>query len=98
MGLVDTFLSVLAPPHRAGRPFLAGSAALAVLGLFIWHPLIWAGLAALLFCWFFRDPERVPAPVPGALLAPADGRIVAIEMAVPPPELGLGPESRLRIA
>jgi len=99
MGLLDTLLSVMAPPHRAGRPFIAGAAALAVLGLFVAEPLFLLGLGLTLFCfYFFRDPERVPSPVPGALLAPADGRIVAIEMAVPPPELEMGPEARWRVA
>jgi phosphatidylserine decarboxylase len=99
MGLLDTMLSVLSPPHRAGRPFIAGGIALAVLGLFLTPFLLAAGLAAALFCWFFfRDPERVPSPLQGALLAPADGRITAIELVPPPPELGLGPAPRWRIA
>ncbi len=99
MGLLDTLLSVLAPPHRAGRPFIAGAAGLAVLGLFVSRPLVFAGLGLALFCfYFFRDPERVASPVPGAFLAPADGKIVSIDMAVPPPELTLGVEPRWRIA
>jgi phosphatidylserine decarboxylase len=99
MGLVDTMLSVLSPPHRAGRPFIAGCLALAVLGWFVSHVVLAAAIAAALFCWFFfRDPERVPSPLPGALLAPADGRITSIEHLAPPPELGLGPEPRWRIA
>jgi phosphatidylserine decarboxylase len=99
MGLADTLLSVLAPPHRAGRPFIAGSLAAAVAGLFLAHWLAALGLAAALFCWFFfRDPERVPSPIPGALLAPADGRITAIDLISPPPELGLDPAPVWRIA
>jgi phosphatidylserine decarboxylase len=99
MGLLDTMLSVLSPPHRAGRPFIAGGLAVAVLGLFVSHALLAAGLAAALFCWFFfRDPERVASPIPGALLAPADGRITAIDLIPPPPELGLGAEPRWRVA
>jgi phosphatidylserine decarboxylase len=50
-------------------------------------------------CWFFfRDPERVPSPLSGAILAGADGRITHVELAPPPPELGLGAEPRWRIA
>jgi phosphatidylserine decarboxylase len=98
MGLVDTMLSVVAPPHRAGRPFLAGCAALAVLGLFLGAWLTWLGVALGLFCWFFfRDPERVLPPVAGALVAPADGRITSIVMVPPPPELGLGDAPRWRV-
>jgi phosphatidylserine decarboxylase len=99
MGLLATMAAVVAPPHRAGRPFIAAGAALAVFGIFTWHLLIGAGVALALMCWFFfRDPERVPSPIPGAVLAAADGRITAVELAAPPPELGLGPEPRWRIA
>jgi phosphatidylserine decarboxylase len=58
-----------------------------------------AGLTFTLFClYFFRDPVRVRSPVPGAILAPADGKIVSIMLAVPPAELGLGAEPRWRVA
>lgn len=99
MGLMETMLSVLAPPHRAGRPFLAGSAAVVVLGLFLAWWLVWAGVALGLFCWFFfRDPERVLPPVPGALVSPADGRVTSVALVAPPAELGLGDEPRWRVA
>ena len=55
--------------------------------------------AFTLFClFFFRDPERVPPGRPGAIVAPADGRIVIIVPAVPPPELGLGDAPRWRVS
>jgi phosphatidylserine decarboxylase len=99
MDLVPTLLSVLARPHRSGQPFIVGGAAIAVAGLFVGLWLVFLGLALTLFCWFFfRDPDRVAPPVPGALLAPADGRIVAIEEVLPPAELGLGDAPRWRIA
>jgi phosphatidylserine decarboxylase len=99
MGPLETVLSVLAPPHRAGYPFIAGAVAAAVLGFFTYDWLVWAGVLLALGCWFFfRDPVRVPSPIAGTVLAAADGRITSIEMAVPPPELGLGSEPLLRIA
>ena len=91
--------SVLAPPHPAGRPFILGGAAVALIGLFVGAWLFWLGLLFALFClYFFRDPERIPPPRPGAVIAPADGRIVSVAQAVPPAELGLGAAPRWRVA
>jgi phosphatidylserine decarboxylase len=96
---LDSFRSVLAPPHPVGRPFLLAGAAAILLGLVVGAWLAWLGVAFLLFClYFFRDPERVPPARPGAVLAPADGRVVSVMPAVPPAELGLGAASRWRVA
>ena len=70
-----------------------------LLGFALGAWLIWLGLIFTLFClYFFRDPERVPPTRPGAIVAPADGRIVSIGLTPPPPELGLGSEPRWRIS
>jgi phosphatidylserine decarboxylase len=99
MALIETLRLVLAPPHRAGTPFIAGGAAVAVGGLFLHPAIVIVGLLFTGFClYFFRDPTRVRSPMPGALLAPADGKIVSIMLVPPPPELGLGAEPRWRIA
>jgi phosphatidylserine decarboxylase len=94
---------VLAPPHPAGKPFLIGGAIVAVIGLAL--PFTAArviGVLALLFVlfcfYFFRDPERVMPLLPGAVVAPADGKIVSIMQVAPPVELGLGTEPRWRVA
>jgi len=90
---------VLSPPHPAGRPFIAGGAAVLLAGLVFADWLAWLGAAFVLFClYFFRDPERTPPDRPGALVAPADGRVVMVGMAVPPAELDLGPAPRWRVA
>ncbi|HVE20598.1 MAG TPA: phosphatidylserine decarboxylase [Acidocella sp.] len=99
MDIVESVKSVLAPPHKAGYPFIAGGIAVAVLGLLLWHPLTWLGLLFTLFClYFFRDPERVLPPRPNVFVAPADGLVVGVEAAVPPAELGLGETPRMRVA
>jgi phosphatidylserine decarboxylase len=77
-------------PHpiiaREGWPFLA-------LALVVAAALSWAGLWVLAgFAWlvllfivqFFRDPARVIPREPGAVLSPADGRIVKVERARDP--------------
>jgi len=87
------------PPHPAGRPFMFGCLAVMALGLFISLWLTLLGLCIGLFClFFFRDPARVPPDREGAILAPADGRVVLVAPGVPPAELGLGPASRWRIS
>jgi phosphatidylserine decarboxylase len=99
MDLLETLRLVLAPPHRAGRPFIAAGVAVAVFGLFIHPALVAAGLAFALFCtYFFRDPERVPPPAAGAIVSGADGKVVSVTLATPPAELGLGPAPRWRVA
>mgnify|MGYP002789537093 FL=1 len=100
MAIADTLRLVLAPPHPAGRPFLYGGGAAALLGLaFGWGWLFWPAGLFLGFClYFFRDPTRVPPERDGLVLAPADGKVVSVTPAVPPAELGLGPEPRWRVA
>lgn len=99
MSLVDDFSHVLPPPHPSGRPFLLGALIAVMAGLAIGAWLAWLGLLFTLAClFFFRDPERVPPGRPGAVVAPADGRVVSVTPAVPPAELGLGLIPRWRVS
>ena len=99
MPLGHTLRLVLAPPHRAGNPFIYGGAAFTLVGgLFFGAWAFWLGLFFTSFCLFFvRDPERYAPARPGLVLAPADGKVVSVDPATPPPELGLGGGARWRV-
>lgn len=98
-GILDTIFDSLAPVHPDGHKFV-GIGALATLLFFVlWQPLGW--LLAIVTAWivyFFRDPARVTPMREGLVVSAADGRISSIEKVVPPVELGLGPEPRVRIS
>ncbi len=90
MDIIESIRSAFSPPHRAGYPFIVGGVVVWVLGLFFAGWLAWLGFAFALFClFFFRDPQRVAPPRASVLLAPADGRVVLVDHAVPPDALGL---------
>ncbi|HET8996973.1 MAG TPA: phosphatidylserine decarboxylase [Acetobacteraceae bacterium] len=99
MAFADDLRLALPGPHPAGRPFIIGGLVLLVIGLIFAGWLAWlAGIFTLCCLYFFRDPHRVPPGRPGAIVAPADGRVVSVAPAPPPPELGLGPEPRWRVS
>jgi phosphatidylserine decarboxylase len=58
-------------------PLLGIAAVFAVLGWAMPAVLFAAGGGACL--GFFRDPERTPPEIPGAILSPADGRVMEIK-------------------
>jgi len=97
--LLDTITDSLAPVHRDGHKFVAIGLGATLLLFFIWPALGW--IAALITGWiiyFFRDPDRVTPLRDGLIIAPADGKVSLIEKMVPPAELGLGDEERIRIS
>lgn len=96
--MLETLRQSLVPINRAGWPFVAAFG-VATLALFwLAQPLGWLGLIATGWCaYFFRDPVRVTPKRAGLVVAPADGRIVGVDEAVPPAELGLE-EARPRVA
>tara|TARA_R110002094_G_scaffold6586_6_gene15735 strand:- start:133 stop:831 length:699 start_codon:yes stop_codon:yes gene_type:complete len=97
---MDMLKSVLVPINREGHRFIAIFAGITLLlFLFTWPLLGWIGVILTLWCvYFFRDPERHVPTREGLIVSPADGVVQLIERAVPPEELGLGSDARLRIS
>lgn len=96
MTLLGTFLK---PMHPEGWRFVAIFAAVTLVAFWLWEPLGWLGLLLTVWCYyFFRDPVRSVPQGEGLILSPADGVVSLIEPAVPPAELGLGPEALLRVS
>jgi phosphatidylserine decarboxylase len=77
---------------RAGYPFIAISLGLAIAAwafVSTWLGAVLLAFAAF-FLFFFRDPDRTPAPVENAVLSPADGRVLVAGPAAP----GTAPEGQ----
>lgn len=99
MNLFETITDNMAPIHRDGHKFIAIGLGVTLILMLIWPPLAW--LAAIVTAWiiyFFRDPDRVTPLRDGLVVAPADGRITAVESVRPPAELGLGDGERQRVS
>jgi phosphatidylserine decarboxylase len=65
---------------------------LALAALLAWTGWIKAalvlGVVAVFMTFFFRDPERTAPTLPGAILAPADGRVMEVRVGVDDPFVG----------
>jgi len=100
MTIIDSIRSGIAPVHKEGWRFVAifAAASLLLFWLGLW-PLAYVGIVLTAWCaYFFRDPERVTPLDEDLVIAPADGRISAIESVIPPPELDLPREKMTRIS
>jgi phosphatidylserine decarboxylase len=88
----------LAPLHPDGFKFVAVGVVATLLLFLLWAPAGWvAAIATLWMVYFFRDPWRVTPTRPGLLISPADGIVVSIAAATPPPELAIGGMAVVRI-
>jgi len=68
------------PVAAEGLPFIFPPAVAACILAWMGWPVVAGILAAvaLAFLAFFRDPERTAPALPGAVLAPADGKVMGI--------------------
>src|SRR5437763_8628665 len=89
---------VFAPIHPDGWKFIAIAAVVTLVLFLVWAPLGWIALILTLWMsYFFRDPWRVTPARPGLIVSPADGIVVSLGPASPPPELEMGAEPLPRI-
>jgi len=99
MSLIKSIKNNFCPIHKAGFPFIAIFIVLTLAVAFLWWPLAFMGLVLTCWCaYFFRDPARVTPLDDNLVISPADGRISFVGEILPPAELGLGDEKRLRIS
>ena len=98
-GLLDTIVGFFVPPHPDGYKFIGIAAAITLLLMLLDLPFVWVGLVATAYvAYFFRDPDRVTPLREGLVVSAADGKISAIDKVLPPAELGLGNEERVRVS
>ena len=99
MSIIESVRKQMAPIHPEGYLFIGIFALVSLVLFIIWRPLGWIGVVLTLWCiYFFRDPVRVTPVRDGLVIAPADGKISSVALAVPPAELGLGSESVPRVS
>jgi phosphatidylserine decarboxylase len=87
------------PIHREGFPFIALFAGVNLLAWLLAPWLGWLLLPVTIWCIaFFRDPKRNTPRASGLIVSPADGKLLPVVEAVPPPELEMGEAPRLRLS
>lgn len=99
MSIANSLRDAMVPIHKEGYRFIAIFAAVTIALAFVWQPLFWIGLILTIWCAaFFRDPKRVVPINDDLIISPADGVVSSVGMFVPPAELNLGTEPRMRIS
>ena len=69
------------PFAKEGIPFIGAAAGITLLAAwFGWNSVaVGAAILTLFVSWFFRNPSRVIPQGPGLIVAPGDGRVLAIQ-------------------
>ncbi len=77
----DPPINTAFPIAKPGYPFIfAGAFSTAIFALLGFTGMAFIGLLTTFFiCFFFRDPDRVTPITEGAVIAPADGKIIIAE-------------------
>lgn len=91
----DSIIAGLDPIHSDGYKFVALAGLVTIVFFLLWAPLGLLGLfATAAIAYFFRDPARATPVGEGLVIAPADGRLIALRHNRPAPDLGLGEQHR----
>src|ERR1700736_1309308 len=99
MSIVNSIRAQIPPIHPEGYPFIGGFGRASLIMVWIWTPAGWVGALLAVGCALvFRDPVRWTPVREGIVVAPADGRVSMVALAIPPAELGLGDKPLLRIS
>jgi len=69
------------PFAKEGIPFIGAAVGITLLAAWFGWTIVAVGatILTLFVSWFFRNPSRVIAQGPGLIVAPGDGRVLAIE-------------------
>lgn len=85
--------------HPEGWRFVAIFFVVSLILYWVSPGLGWAGFLLTAWClYFFRNPPRVIPTRPDCFVSPADGIVVNIQEAVPPPEYDLGQSPLTRVS
>lgn len=94
----DSVVGAIDPIHREGYKFIIIGALATLVFFLIWSPLGWLALVVTLaMAYFFRDPERATPVAGNLLIAPADGKLIAIRRRPPPTELAALGEASMTV-